>query len=79
MAVRVELNHDGVKELLRSPEMLAICEEYAQKAVGTLGAGYEVSTHTGSSRVNASVVAVTREAIAENRANNTVLKAVLAK
>ena len=79
MAVKIELNHDGVKELLRSPEMLAICEEYAQKAVRNLGEGYEVGAHTGSGRVNASVVATTREAIAENKANNTVLKAVLAK
>lgn len=79
MAVKVELNHDGVKELLRSAEMLAICEEYAQKAVQKLGEGYEVSTHTGAGRVNASVVATTREAIRENQANNTVLKAVLAK
>lgn len=79
MAVRIELNHDGVKELLRSPEMLAICEGYAQKAVRSLGEGYEVTTHTGSGRVNASVVATSREAIAENSANNTVLKAVLAQ
>lgn len=79
MAIKVELNHDGVKELLRSPEMLAICEEHAQKAVQKLGQGYEVTTHTGKGRVNASVVATTREAIRENQANNTVLKAVLAK
>ncbi|MBR1470690.1 MAG: hypothetical protein IJ600_03495 [Lachnospiraceae bacterium] len=79
MAIKVELNHDGVRELLRSPEMLAICEEYARKAVHALGEGYEVSAHTGSGRVNASVVAISREAIAENSANNTVLKAVLAK
>lgn len=79
MAVRIELNHDGVKELLRSPEMLGVCEEYAQKAVRNLGEGYEVTTHTGSGRVNASVVATSREAIAENSANNTVLKAVLAQ
>lgn len=77
MAIKVELNHDGVKELLRSSEMMAICEEYAQKAVRKLGEGYEVSTHTGAGRVNASVVATTREAIAENNANNTVLKAVM--
>lgn len=77
MAVRVELNHDGVKELLRSPEMLAICEEHAQKAVQKLGEGYEVTTHTGAGRVNASVVATTREAIRENSTNNTVLKAVM--
>ncbi len=77
MAIKVELNHDGVKELLRSPEMLAICEEHAQKAVQKLGQGYEVTTHTGKGRVNASVVATSREAIAENNANNTVLKAVM--
>ena len=77
MAIKVELNHDGVKELLRSKEMMAVCEEYAQKAVQKFGEGYEVSTHTGVGRVNASVVATTREAIAENNANNTVLKAVM--
>lgn len=77
MAVKVELNHDGVKELLRSPEMLEVCKEHAEKAVSKLGAGYEVSTHTGKGRVNASVVAVTNEAIRENSKSNTVIKAVM--
>lgn len=79
MAVRIELNSDGVRDLLRSPEMLAICEEQAQKAVARLGDGYEVNSYTGSGRVNASVVAVTEEAIRENSRENTVLKAVLQK
>lgn len=76
MAVKIELNSEGVRDLLRSPEMLAVCEEHAQEAVSRLGDGYEVSSYTGRNRVNASVVAVTREAIAENSADNTVLKAV---
>lgn len=76
MAVKIELNSEGVRDLLRSPEMLAVCEEHAREAVSRLGDGYEVSSYTGRNRVNASVVAVTREAIAENSADNTVLKAV---
>lgn len=76
MAVKVELNSEGVRALLKSPEMLAICEEYAKNAVAKLGEGYEVSTYTGKNRVNASVVATSREAIKENSENNTVLKAV---
>lgn len=76
MAVKIELNSEGVRDLLRSPEMLTVCEEHAKEAVSRLGDGYEVSSYTGRNRVNASVVAVTREAIAENSADNTVLKAV---
>lgn len=75
--VRVELNHDGVRELLRSPEMMAVCESHAKRAVSKLGAGYEVSTHTGKGRVNASVAAVSPEARRENSESNTVIKAVM--
>lgn len=76
MAVRIELNEEGVRELLKSPEMMAICKEYAEKAVSKLGEGYEVTTYTGKTRVNASVAAVTKEAMNQNNKENTVLKAV---
>ena len=64
--VKFELNRAGVKELLQSSEMMAICKEYADNAVASLGEGYEVSTHTGKTRVNASVTAVTYKARKEN-------------
>lgn len=74
--VKIILNSAGVRELLKSSEMMSICEEHANKAVGRLGAGYAVSTMTGKTRVNASVYAETYEARKENAENNSILKAL---
>lgn len=76
---RFELNRDGVHELLTSPEMMRVCEGYANKAKSQLGEGYSVTTHTGKNRVNASVAAQTFKARRENAENNTILKAVLSQ
>jgi hypothetical protein len=37
--VKFELNRAGVKELLQSSEMMAVCKEYADNAVAYLGEG----------------------------------------
>ena len=74
--IRVELNSEGVRELLRSSEMAAICQEQARMIANRAGEGYSVSTYTGASRVNASVMTETTEAIRDNLKNNTLLKAV---
>lgn len=74
--VKFQLNPEGVRELLTSPEMMDICKEYADRAVSSLGKGYEVSTHTGPKRVNAEVAAVTNKARKENSENNSILKAI---
>lgn len=74
--VRFELNREGVRDLLRSKEMMDVCQEYANNALGKLGDGYEVTTHTGSNRVNAQVAAVTYAAKKENLSDNTIIKAV---
>lgn len=74
--VRVVLNTEGVRDLLRSKEMMDVCQEYANNALGKLGDGYEVTTHTGSNRVNAEVAAVTYDAKKENLKNNSIIKAV---
>ena len=73
---RFELNSQAVRELLQSQEMMGICNEYASKAQSKLGDGYEVTTHTGKTRVNAQVEAVTYKAKKDNAKNNTILKAV---
>lgn len=77
--VKFELNKEGVKELMKSPEMMAICQGYAEKAQAQLGNGYEVTTHTGKSRVNASVIAETFKARRDNANNNSILKAVFSQ
>lgn len=74
--VKFELNRNGVRELLRSPEMMAVCQGYANRALSSLGEGYEVSTMTGRNRVNAEVRAETFAARKENLENNTILKAL---
>lgn len=74
--VEIKLNSAGVREMLRSPEMKSICEEYANKALGKLGAGYEVTAMTGKNRVNASVCARTHKAKKEQFKSNTILKAL---
>lgn len=73
------LNREGVRELLRSKEMADICLEYANRAQGRLGAGYEVTTHTGTNRVNAEIAAATYAAKRDNSKNNSILKAVFGK
>lgn len=74
--LRVELNRAGVRELLRSEEMMAECKKYADAALGRLGDGYEVTTRVGRNRVNAEVAAVTFDARRENSENNSILRAL---
>lgn len=61
---------------MQSSEMLAICKDYADSAVASLGDGYEVSTYVGKTRCNASVIATTFAARKENSKTNSILKAV---
>ncbi len=75
--LKVELNRAAVREqLLKSPEMQAICESHARAIVQRCGPGYEVKTKMLRERVDAIVYASTKEARKDNLANNTILKAV---
>ncbi len=74
--LKVTLNRSGVRQLLRSQEMMNLCTKYAYTAQAKLGEGYEVSYMTGKNRVNAEVAAVSDAAIRENQENNTILKAL---
>ena len=74
--VKFELNRSGVRELLRSDEMMGVCKDYATRSVNVLGSGYELSTHVGRNRVNAQVAAKTFEARRDNAKNNSILKSL---
>ena len=74
--VRIELNREGVRELLRSDEMKAICEGHANAALTRLGDGYETSSMVGKNRVNAEIKAVSYKAKIDNLKNNSILKAL---
>lgn len=74
--VEIKLNRSGVRQLLRSDEMLQICKEHAYKARAKLGSGYEVTYRKGKNRANAEVAAVTRKAKRDNWLHNSILKAL---
>lgn len=73
---RIVLNSSGVRELLKSEEMMEVCKEQADMIQQRLGDGYSVNTYVGKYRVNAEVRADTRASIQDCLKNNTLLKAV---
>ena len=74
--VEIKLNREGVRELLRSEEMKAICEEHANEALGKLGDGYKTTTFVGKNRVNAELTTDSIKAARQNAKHNTILKAL---
>lgn len=70
--VKVVLNREGVREMLRSQEMLDICRNAAAGIQSNYGSDTELSEYVGKSRVNVSVIANYDEASTDN----SLLKAV---
>lgn len=74
--VKLKLNKGGVRSLLKSPEMAAVCMEQAQKLQSRCGQGYEVEGYTGKNRVNAMIWPQSAQARQDNYKNNTLEKAL---
>lgn len=74
--LKVVLNSRGVREMLKSDEMLQICKDHAYAACSRLGEGHEVTYRKGKKRANAEVAAVSQRAKKENLRKNTIMKAV---
>ena len=74
--IKFELNQQGVRELLRSDEMMQVIEGYADGVRSRCGPGYDKSSYRGKNRVNVSVRASSRKAKRDNLKNNTLLKSL---
>lgn len=72
--VEIELNREGVRQLMRSPEMQAVLKAQAEAIKDKCGEGYE--TYIAQTRAVAIVRTGTEAAICDNSDNNTILKAV---
>lgn len=72
--VEIELNREGVRQLMRSPEMQAILKAQAETIKDHCGEGYEA--YVAQARAVAIVGTATEAAINDNSDNNTILKAV---
>ena len=75
--VTVKLNSEGVRNLLKSQEMMDVCKEHARAIKSRCPQGYETDSYSGKNRVNAMVYASTYQAKVDNARNNTLLKAVI--
>ena len=74
----IELDSDGVRSLLQSPEIKAFCADRIRSVQAMCGAGYEADTFVGKTRVNAMLRAATPAAMADNAENHTIEKAIRA-
>lgn len=74
--VEVEIDSKGARDLMRSEEVMQLCESYANDAMSKLGNGYLLTSYIGENRLNVSIKAMTREARRDQYENNTILKAI---
>lgn len=62
MAVRIKLHGPGVRELLRSPEVMADLKRRGDRIASAAGPGHEVETFQGRNRNRVTVRTTTAEA-----------------
>ena len=74
--LKVVLNEEGVRQMLKSGEMALLLKERAQDAISRIGGGYNITTHTGANRVNVSISPASYKAHKEDLKNNTIIKAL---
>jgi hypothetical protein len=74
--VKVKLNRAGVRDLLRSQELLDCCQSYANAALSRLGEGHAVTTYVGTNRVTVRLAATWNQTRSAALKGNTLLKAL---
>lgn len=70
--IKVVLNREGVRQMLLSDEMMAICKSAAQTIQHNYGKDTKLDEYKGRNRVNVSIIADYQEA----SKSNDLLKAV---
>ena len=74
--IKEKLISSGVRELLKSDDVLRMLESEASDRVLQAGPGYSVNTYVGKTRCNAEILAETAEARQDALENNTLLRLV---
>lgn len=73
--MRIKLNRKGVRELLKSQEIMDECVRVAQQKAAAAGPGYEADDgYVGKTRASAIVYPSSSAARSDNYRNNTLLK-----
>lgn len=77
--VRIELDHDGIRQLLKSDAMAAECVKAAERIAAEAGEGFEVAEpHDTGQRTAVAVYTGTYEAKLQEAEEGTLFKAVSA-
>lgn len=74
--VRIEIDDNAIRSILKSAEMQKLVENEALQVVSRAGGTFDHATHVAETRVYASVYPTSYEDILENSKNNTLLKAL---
>lgn len=74
--VKVELNDQGVKELLKSSEIVDYMNQLAGEIIGRCSGAYETDNYNGKSRANVSIKTADSATYHRNIKNNELLKAL---
>lgn len=74
--VTVKVNRAGVRELLRSPEMLGELEQRAQRISTAAGPGHRIDSAIGPNRARAAVITETVEAMRREATERSLSKAL---
>lgn len=74
--IKVELNSEGVREMLKSPEVEKMCMDIANSAVAKLGADYKAEARHYPERTAAVVLPTTYQAKKDAMEHSVILKAL---
>lgn len=72
----LKLNDDGIRALLKGPEMQAILGDIGRQRASSAGAGYESTVHVFQKRAVVNIYPTTYESAKDNYENNTLIKVV---
>ena len=74
--IEIELNSAGIRELLRSQEIMDMLQDAADPIRSQLGDKFETEQYIGAGRANVSVYTTDAAAIEDNKQTNAMLKAM---
>lgn len=76
MAIKIEMNDKGIRELLKSPEIMSACQKAGEAVAKQAGSGHRVDAFTGFDRAHVMIYANTQKAQKKTLKDNTLIKAL---
>lgn len=74
--IKLELNSQGVRELLHDPNILSVCKDCADNVLSAAGEGYKEESRNYPDRGGYAVKVDSAKTYYQNLKNNTLLKAL---